>query len=96
MGGWVGKRKKGDLGKHPLADGNQGKMVWHESEVAFQHFGGKIFHERARLDMQVAEHLIRTPPAEKADDVGVDARAKKRHRAGGAERSSRDIGGEES
>ncbi len=37
-----------------------------------EHWTGVVPHERVSLDMQIREHFVRAPPADKADDVRID------------------------
>ena len=45
--------------------------------------------------MKVAEHLIRAPTANKADDIRINFSNEKRSGPGGAKTAGRDVGGEE-
>ena len=60
-----------------------------------EHAGRKVVHDGFGLDMVVAEHFIGAPVTDKMDDVLVDLGTEKCHRASGAERSCRDVFGEE-
>ena len=67
-------------------------LVGNEDEVtSVEHFGSKAFHKGVGLEVEVSQHLIRSPSADEADDVGVDVSTKERHSAGGAKRASGDV-----
>eukprot|EP00980_Cylindrotheca_fusiformis_P012533 scaffold3079_cov119-Cylindrotheca_fusiformis.AAC.9 len=51
------------------------------------HAGCKISHEGRSLHMQVAEHSIRAPTADKANPIGVNVGAEKRHSTSSAQRA---------
>ncbi len=47
------------------------------------------------MHVQIAEHFIRTPPSDEADDVGVNLRQEKRRGARRPEAAGRDFTGQE-
>jgi hypothetical protein len=56
-----------------------------------KHAGGKISHDRVRLNVQVPHHGVTLPPAEEFDDVRVHLCAKQGHGTPGAKGASRDV-----
>jgi hypothetical protein len=57
-------------------------MVGQHSEVtAGKHAGRKMPHYRLGLDVEVAEHLVRSPPSNETNAVGVDICAQECHGA---------------
>ena len=49
------------------------KVVRNESVgTNVEHATRVVPHERVSLDMQISEHFIRVPPANKADDIRID------------------------
>jgi hypothetical protein len=44
----------------------------HGKGAMIQHLLRKMTHNRLGLDMQVAQHFIRSPSADELDDVSVD------------------------
>jgi hypothetical protein len=57
------------------------------------HSTSKVMHHRLCLCMQIAQHFIRTPPANETDGVVVDVSAKKRHGTPGPEGPGANVGG---
>jgi hypothetical protein len=56
-----------------------------------EHTAGVVPHERVSLDVQITEHFVQAPPANKADDVRVNLGQEKGGRASSAETSCRDF-----
>ena len=61
--------------------------------AAAKHDGGDSRHNRLALDMEVAVHFIRSPTADEAYTIGVDATAKHGHGATGTGGAGRDVVG---
>ena len=59
--------------------------------AAAKHVGGKAPHQGFRLEMEVPEHLVATPPPQHANQVGVDFGTQKGHGSTSAERAGGDI-----
>ncbi len=65
-----------------------------EAEVAaVEHDGGDAGHNGLALDLKVAVHLVRPPPPNEADAVGVDAATQHGHCPAGPSGASGDITG---
>jgi hypothetical protein len=48
-------------------------MVWEECEVtASEHAGRKVPHNGLSLDVEISEHLVRSPTANESDAVAID------------------------
>ena len=56
--------------------------------AAVEHSGCKMTHDRFRLYMEVAEHLVGLPPTKEPNAIRVHIRAQEGHRARGAEGAS--------
>ena len=56
------------------------------------HPAREIPHDRLSLDVEVPEHLVGPPAADKTDDIRVDTGAKQRHSSGCAQGASGDVG----
>ena len=55
-------------------------LVWEQGEgTVVEHSGREIAHNRRGLDGKIAEHFVGAPPANKADDIGIDLGAKQGH-----------------
>ena len=52
--------------------------------AAFEHDGGKIVHNIVGLDMEVSEHGVGAPTANKLNGVGVDLAVEKGGGTGGS------------
>jgi len=49
------------------------QLIWDQCKVASsEHASSKITHEWCCLEVEVTEHFVGTPSAEKADDVCVN------------------------
>jgi hypothetical protein len=48
-------------------------LVWEEwcKGAANKHATSKVAHDGFRLDVEITEHLIATPPTQETDDVGI-------------------------
>eukprot|EP00980_Cylindrotheca_fusiformis_P022357 scaffold9233_cov102-Cylindrotheca_fusiformis.AAC.1 len=75
------ERGKQGSQKGDISVGEQGEMA------TGNHAGRKILHEGCSLHMQIAEHSIRAPTADKANPIGVNVGAEKRHSTGRAQRA---------
>ena len=59
--------------------------------AAAKHNGGDARHDRLALDVQVAVHLVRPPPANKPDAIGIDATTQHGHCPARTSRAGGDI-----
>ncbi len=67
-------------------EGSGHRLVRKEGVVAaLKHQTRKVLHQGLGLDVEVAEHLIRSPAAEKADGVCVHVGTEESHCSRGAE-----------
>ena len=82
------KKKEGLVHGHHVAVGQQ-------RELCIQHSGCETAHDRLGLNMEVPKHLVRSPAADKTDDVGVNLGAKECHGASSTKRAGTDVGREE-
>ena len=70
--------------------------IWMKSEgAAKEHKAREVSHDRLRLNMEVAEHLVGAPVTDELNMVGVDVGAKQCHSASSMKTTGRNIGGEE-
>ena len=73
-------------------------QLWHvmvrvQDEVATsEHEGTVVPHDGLGLKVEITEHFIRSPPAQKAYHVGVDMGAEKRHSARSPKAAGGDVG----
>ena len=61
--------------------------------AAPDHGWGEVHHERVGLKVQVAQHFIGAPAANKLDDVGINLSAEQCHGASRAKSASGDVFG---
>ena len=72
-------------------------MIWDQCEVtAMEHASGEVRHEGSGLQVEVTEHFVGSPSAQKADDVGIDVGAEESISASGSEAAGSNIIGKES
>jgi hypothetical protein len=89
-GGKKERRAGVPLGVGRQRDGTVGK----KGVVAVRHHKrGEALHDWLSLQVKVAEHLVGAPATEEADEISVDARDEKSHRAGGTKALGCHIGG---
>ena len=73
------------------------QLVWDQGKVtALEHVASEGGHKWCRLQMEVTEHFVGAPSAEKADDVGVDVGAEESVSASGSEAAGSNISGKKS
>jgi hypothetical protein len=71
------------------------QLIWNQCEgTAKEHAAGEVGHEGSGLQVEVAEHFVGAPSAEKADDVGVNVGAEESISASGSEAAGGNISGE--
>jgi hypothetical protein len=81
------------------AAGEQGESLWRKRLVGEKfelpprkHAGSKVVHIGC-LEMQVSQHSIGFPAANKLDQQGIDSGAKERHSTAGTEGPGGDVAG---
>jgi len=67
-----------------------------DSVVGGEHESGEVFGDGFSGEVEVPEHFVRAPAAQKLDHVCVDIRDEQRHGASRSEGAGRDFVGEES
>ena len=73
------------------------QLIWDQCEVtAMEHAAGEVRHEGSGLQVEVTEHFVGSPSAQKADDVGIDVGAEESISASGSEAAGSNIIGKES
>ena len=68
-------------------------MREHPKLAAPNHGRGEVPHKRVGLEVQVAQHLIGAPAADKLNDVGIDLSAEQCHSATRAKGACGDVFG---
>ena len=71
------------------------KLVRREGVVGGEHLPGEVAHDGLRRQVEVAEHLVRSPPTKDLDDVCVDVGDQQGHGSCCAKGACRDFRREE-